>query len=200
MEFQKNNIYVYFMFNAETATLVLRSADLTANTTNAIGTADVYLLRLTWNNINLRTLLGSMYEKYDRFCLVPTQIQSVVASGSIGSTADDRNCLVFISGLPFTNNTYNVSTLTNTNVAFLNFVRFVAAQPLVSSSMGNNIMFTKNQELVNLTIFYQRINKNGAGNYDVVTTTAYPNMLFSFNIYGVDKTDRVFDTNGSRMF
>jgi hypothetical protein len=188
------------MYNAETATLVLRTADLTPNTTNAIGTADVYLLRMTWNNINLRTLLGSMYEKYDRFCLVPTQIQSVVAGGAIGSTADDRNCLVYISGLPFTNNTYNVSTLTNQNFAFLNFVRFVTGNPVIASSMGNNVMFTKNQELVNLTIFYQRINKNAGGNYDVVTTSAYPNMLFSFNIYGVDKTDRIVDSNGSRLF
>jgi hypothetical protein len=188
------------MFNAETSTLVLRSADLTPNTTNAIGTADVYLLRMTWNNINLRTLLGSMYEKYDRFCLVPTQIQSVTAGGSIGSTPDDRNCLVFISGLPFTNNTYNVSTLTNTNVAFLNFVRFATSNAVTASSNGNNLLFTKNQELVNLTIFYQRINKNAGGNYDVVTTTAYPNMLFAFNIYGVTKEDRVVDLNGSRMF
>jgi hypothetical protein len=188
------------MFNAETATLVLRSADLTPNTTNAIGTADVYLLRMTWNNINLRTLLGSMYEKYDRFCLVPTQMQSVVAGASIGSTADDRNCLVFISGLPFTNNTYNVSTLTNQNYAFLNFLRFVQGNPVVSSTTPNSLLFTKNQELVNLTIFYQRINKNAGGNYDVVTTTAYPNMLFSFNVYGVTKEDRVDDLNGSRMF
>jgi hypothetical protein len=188
------------MFNAETATLVLRTADLTANTTNAIGSADVYLTRFTWNNINLRTLLGTMYEKYDRFCLVSTQIQSVVAGGSIGSTADDRNIMVFVSGLPFSNNTYNVSTLTNQNSAFLNFIRFVTSNPVISSTTGNNLMFTKNQELVNLTIFYQRINKNAGGNYDIVTTAAYPNMLFSFNIYGVSKEDRVFDSNGSRMF
>jgi hypothetical protein len=188
------------MFNAETATLVLRTADLTANTTNAIGTADTYLLNFTWNNINLRTLLGSMYEKYDRFCLVPTQIQSITASASIGSTADDRNCLVFISGLPFTNNTYNVSTLTNQNYAFLNFVRFKTSDSVNASSNGNNLLFRKNQELVNLNIFYQRINKNAGGNYDVVTTTAFPHMLFSFNIYGVDKTDRVPENNGSRMF
>jgi hypothetical protein len=188
------------MFNAETATLVLRTADLTPNTTNAIGTADTFLLNFTWNNINLRTLLGSMYEKYDRFCLVPTQIQSVTAGGAIGSTGDDLNCLVFISGLPFTNNTYNVSTLTNQNYAFLNFLRFIRGNAVTASSNGNNLVFTKNQELANLNIFYQRINKNVGGTYDVGTTTAYPNMLFSFNIYGVDKTDRVPDSNGSRLF
>ena len=188
------------MFNAETAKLVLRTADLTPNTTNAIGTADTFLLDFTWNNINLRTLLGSMYEKYDRFCLVPTQIQSVTAGGSIGSTADDRNCLVYISGLPFSQNTYNVSTLTNTNYAFLNFVRFLTSNAVTASSNGNNLLFTKNQELVNLNIFYERINKNAGGNYDVVTTSAFPNMLFAFNIYGVTKQDRIVDNNGSRIF
>jgi len=59
------------MFNAESATLILRSNDLTLGATNAVGTADTFLLNMTWNNINLRTLLGSMYEKYDRFVLVP---------------------------------------------------------------------------------------------------------------------------------
>ena len=188
------------MFNAESATLVLRTADLTANTTNAVGTADAFFLNMTWNNINLRTLLGSMYEKYDRFVLVPTQIQSANGSGAFGTTPDDRSCLIFVRGLPFTNNTYNVSTLTNQNYAFVNFLRFNLNATATQQSNGNILMFTKNQELVNLNIFYQRINKNANGNYDVITTTTFPQMLFAFNIFGVNKTDRVYDLNTSRIF
>ena len=106
------------MFNAESASIVLRSADLTAGSTNAIGSADTFLTNFTWNNINLRTLLGSMYEKYDRFVLVPTQVQSAQGSASFGTTADDRNCLLFIRGLPFTNNTYNI----NNSMIYINFI------------------------------------------------------------------------------
>ena len=188
------------MFNAETATLVLRSADLTAGSTNAVGTADTFLTNMTWNNINLRTLLGPMYEKYDRFVLVPTQIQSANGAASYGGTADDRNCLIFIRGLPFTNNTYNVSTLTNQNYAFIHFLRFNTGATATQQSNGNILLFSKNQELVNLNIFYQRINKNANGNYDVVTTVAFPHMLFGFNIFGVSETDRIPENNGSRIF
>jgi hypothetical protein len=188
------------MFNAESATLILRSNDLTPGTTNAVGTADTFLLNMTWNNINLRTLLGSMYEKYDRFVLVPTQIQSANGAGAFGGTADDRNCLIFVSGMPFSNNTYNVSTLTNQNYAFVNFIRFVTSGTAVQQSNGNILLFTKNQELVNLNIFYQRINKNANGNYDVVTTIAFPHMLFAFNIFGVSDNIEIPNINGSRMF
>lgn len=188
------------MFNAESATLILRSNDLTANTTNAVGTADAFFTNMTWNNINLRTLLGTMYEKYDRFVLVPTQIQSANGSAAFGTTADDRNCLIFVRGMPFTNNTYNVSTLTNQNYAFVNFIRFVTNGTAIQQSNGNILLFSKNQELVNLNIFYQRINKNANSTYDVVTTTTFPQMLFAFNIFGVSDNIEIPNINGSRIF
>jgi hypothetical protein len=190
------------MFNAECATLVLRTADLPANSSNAVGSTNQYITNMTWNNINLRTLLGSMYEKYDRFALVPTQIQSITAFSGVGTTGDDRNIMIFISGLPFINNTYNVSTLTNQNSAFINFIKFLTSNTASASTTPNILLFSKNQELVNLNIYYQRINKNGntPPTYDPVTTAAFPQMLFAFNIYGIEKTDRIPDSNGSRIF
>jgi hypothetical protein len=204
------------MFNAECASLVLRSADLPVDTqlgelsSNAVGSTDNFLSSMTWNNINLRTLLGSMYEKYDTFALVPTQIQSINAGTSPGSTAEDRNLLVFVSGLPFINNTYDMTTLTNKNAACINFIRVVASSTTVTSSNPIVTLFSKNQELVNLNISYQRITKNTGGNYKPQSTYTgtqppyvannYPHTIFCFNIYGVDKTDRVVENNGSRIF
>jgi hypothetical protein len=189
------------MFNAECATLVLRTADLPANSSNAVGSTNQYITNMTWNNINLRTLLGSMYEKYDRFALVPTQIQSITAFSGVGTTGDDRNIMIFISGLPFINNTYNVSTLTNQNSAFINFIKFLTSNTASASTTPNILLFSKNQELVNLNIFYQRINKSLVTNtYNPDTIAQYPQMLFAFNIYGIDKTDRIPDSNGSRIF
>ena len=43
------------MFNAESASLILKTSDLTAGTTNQIGSADTYLTNMTWNNINLNS-------------------------------------------------------------------------------------------------------------------------------------------------
>ena len=54
------------MYNEESASLVLRTSDL-PNGTNNIGSSDQFYTNMTWSNISLRTLLGSMYEKYDKF-------------------------------------------------------------------------------------------------------------------------------------
>ena len=186
----------------ESASLVLKTSDLTAGTTNQIGSADTYMTNMTWNNINLRTILGAMYDKYDKFSLVPVFMQSVTGSASFGTNAEDRIVTLNISGLPFTNNTYNSSTLTNSTSSVLNIVKFLtnSTTSTTSYNYGNILTFTKNQELVNLNIFYQRINKNGNGNYSILTTSAFPDCIFTFNIYGIDKHDRVVDLNSSRMF
>ena len=57
-----------------------------------------------------------------------------------------------------------------------------------SSTNGGTILtFGKYQELVDLNIFYSRITKNTAGNYQTQTATPYSHMVFSFNIYGIPK-------------
>ena len=40
-------------------------------TTNAYGTSNAMNTSFTWTNINLRTLLGDMFDKYDRYLLYP---------------------------------------------------------------------------------------------------------------------------------
>ena len=54
---------------SETASLLLKSSELTFGSTTNIGTADTNGTTLTWNNINLRVLLGDLYDKFDRFNL-----------------------------------------------------------------------------------------------------------------------------------
>jgi hypothetical protein len=71
----------------------------------------------------------------------------------------------------------------------------------INNSTGGTVLtFTKNQELVNLNISYQRTNLNGNGNYNIITTAAFPHVVFIFNIYGITKSDRVGDLNSSRIF
>ena len=51
---------------------------------------------ITWKNINLRTCLGELYYKYHRFNLKLTAFQH----RSAGSETD-TNCIIYMSGLPF---------------------------------------------------------------------------------------------------
>jgi hypothetical protein len=187
------------MYNEESASLVLRSSDL-PNGTNNIGSSDQYYTNMTWSNINLRTLLGNMYDKYDRFALVPVAYLSTVGDGTFGTANDDRIVTINIAGLPFTNNNYSTSSKTNQVSSTFFLARFVQNTYITGSTGGSVLTFMKNQELVNLNIFYQRVNINGNGNYNVSTTTAFPHMVFTFNIYGITKSDRVEDLNSSRLF
>ena len=123
-----------------------------------------------------------------------------VGDGTFGAANDDRIVTINISGLPFTNNVYNSSSKTNQGSSTFYVARFIQNTYITASTGGSILTFTKNQELVNLNIFYQRVNVNGAGNYNIKTTTAYPQMVFTFNIFGISKTDRVVDLNSSRMF
>ena len=54
----------------EITCFVLKTNVLPTNgTTNAYGTGNSTLSSFTWTNINLRTLLGDMFDKYDSFML-----------------------------------------------------------------------------------------------------------------------------------
>ena len=53
------------------ACLILKTNVLPMDgTTNAYGTSNSINTIFTWTNINLRTLLGDMFDKYDRFLLL----------------------------------------------------------------------------------------------------------------------------------
>jgi hypothetical protein len=187
------------MYNEECATLVLRSGDL-INGSNSVGTSDARFTNMTWSNINLRTLLGNMYDKYDRFALVPISFQTI-QGGNFGAGNDDRCISINIAGLPFTNNNYNASTKTNQNSAIIYVTRFIANNSSNSILHGTVLNFTKNQDIADINIFYQRIIPDGNNSFAISNSaTPFPHIIFTFNIYGVQKTERVPDLNSSRMF
>ena len=188
------------MYNEESASLILRTGDLPQNSSNNVGSADLYYTNMTWNNINLRSLLGEMYDKYDKFNLVPVVFTTGQGTTSFGTNEDDRIFQIYISGLPFTNNVYDTNLKSNTNLAICNTMKFVRSQT-VTINGGVALTFTKNQELVNINIFYKRVSPSGTPpNYNVVSTAGFPHVSFLFKIYGIKKTERVEDLNSSRIF
>ena len=193
--------------NQQSATLVLQSADLTVNATTNAGVCDASKTNFTWSNLNLRTLLGDLYDKYDMFALVPLRIHvgnTGPTTGAFGATEYDRVLTVNIAGLPFTNNVYDTALKTNSNhITFQTLHINNTANTNSTVNGGSVLTFTKNQELVNLNIYYKRITKNGnlPPNYDIIDgTAAFPDAVFIFNIYPIEKKDRIPDLNTSRIF
>jgi hypothetical protein len=191
------------MANIESATLILRSGDLIPDQTNKYGTCDEYILNMTWNNINLRTILGPLYDKYDLFNICLSNVSHSTVDVQFGTTADDLLVQICMTGLPFVNQTYSVPDCCNTSVAVAGIFQFLPnAINTVNYNHSHSLTFSKQQDQVNLNIYYQRIYPSqvgGAGplTYDVKAVNLFPDVIFKFKIYGVDKTEH---NNGGRIF
>ena len=189
------------MSNLEKATLILRTCEATVN--NALYTS------FTWSNIDLRTLLGDMYYKYDRFNLnlvnitSTTQIYAFTASNTpnnamyLYSFPDQAICLVNITGLPWVNQGYNPALLHNTNVAVAGtFVVPTTQFTNTSTNYGKTyLIFEKNQDVSNITIYSTIVETNTAPLSP--PGFPFPGFAFLFNIFGIPKDPE--NQNGSRL-
>jgi hypothetical protein len=164
------------------------NASLVLSTTTSSNNAN--RTSFTWNNIDLRMLLGDMYNKYDRFnlCL------NTIASGLAGQAATtffsaqvDAQVLVRVSGLPWINNGYNITATSanNTGNTVIASFLFVNNSQQTQYFYGSNMaVFGKNSDIASITIDYIRV--SDLATPAVTNTYAFPHMAFIFDIFGVD--------------
>jgi len=184
--------------NIETSQLVLRTIDLEpANNANGQrGTINGSNFRMTWNNVNLRLLLGPMYEKYDLFNLVlKTVSMGNIGGAKVGANLDSNNVLLNISGLPFINQTYDVYGGIR-QIATLGTFQ-VASSTFTNKDYFDNVALTfgKSQDSCNITINYTKANDNAEPD---VSFLAFGDAVFIFSIIGIPKEEG--NKNGSRLF
>jgi hypothetical protein len=167
------------MDNIRHASLVLNSSYLVRNVdTNTDKTL------LTWKNINLRNLLGDMYEQFDYFNISLKAISMTSATG-IGSNADSFSINIRMSGLPWVNNSYTVKSGFNYQYCVIGTFRLISSA-VVSRLYDNNIFtFGKDSGTCNITIDFLKNSSNNAP--DGVYSAGFPNFLFMFDITGVPK-------------
>jgi hypothetical protein len=179
------------MSNLQIASLTLRSSDLTLNSATQYGTCDQYRLTQTWNNINLRLLLGDMYDRYDLFNICLNTITTSAPTAAYGNTADDRNVVMKLSGLPFINQTYSVKLGCNTAIcpiASFNFPTITTTAMSATQYFYSNNCYTfgKNQPTCNLTIQYGRVIDDAlplCNNQN----REFPSIVLLFDIVGIGK-------------
>ena len=194
------NVNVYSSFAVDIYSPVTDATYIKSN-----GTCNKFRTSFTWNSINLRTLLGDMYNEYELFNLCLNSITTSMPIDDITTCPDNLAVRVNMSGLPFINQTYDVGTGHNqisTDLGTFMFENSVASHQLY---YGTSIAtFGKNQEQCNITISYKRIldDKDPALDASVpysgidAIVSAYPQAVFIFDIVGVTKTDT---KNGSRI-
>jgi len=130
--FQKDKIYknpFNYLYQNELANFTLTTQILSAGATNAFGTMNSTFTTFNFTNVNMRRIIGTMWDKYDKFNLVCLNV-------GIGSTATvlsglQRFLFFQIQGLQFIN---CLSTTTSSSfsqsVAYTPIFRY----PTVSTS------------------------------------------------------------------
>ena len=185
--------------NVEKAKLVLSSC-CSAKYVNWANTS------FGWDSVNMRTILGDMYDKYDTFNLSLCSISTTSAptdcvyGGVSQGNYDGLYVLMNMSGLSFKNQTYNVKTGNMCpSIVLLPFT----LPALKNTSTKNNYTgyiytFEKSQDLCNINIWYSRISDgfavggiiNGGSTY-FPSAVPYPYTVFTFDIVGVEKTKKL---------
>lgn len=174
------------MIEKQIASLKLENYYLPTNTYTNIGGMNASKTTMTWSNINLRTVLGDMWDKYNYF-----NINLVEISTTISPTGAPTGALccqnIYLSGLPFINATYDAQTKLNLNKTIITTFNFglvnVATNKLYNGI--NYYTFRKEQEQCDITIFYNTIGTN------TLPVANFPNTTFIFNITGVEIDDNI---------
>ena len=196
----------------ETATLILSTFDIITSTLgstyynktvdNQYGTISNNKSTLTWKNINMRQVLGGMYDTYETFNIYLYQISQ---SGSAGTATTAKFSLVDvrISRLQFLNHTYNTISRNNTNSAYLTSYLLYTGSNTTSGAttpMFNpvTLTFSKSTECINLTID-MKCTKDQI--YPFITAnTCLGHFTFMFKFYGIPTRPQNIITNGLRLF
>jgi hypothetical protein len=98
-----------------------------------------------------------------------------------------------IGGLPFTNQTYNVTNKANGTLCTMSTFNFQISASIQQNFYGSGFMtFAKNQELVNINIQYTRLQDDLP--YSRTSAFTYPNTVFIFHIFGPKE-----DNHSSRL-
>jgi hypothetical protein len=182
----------------ENAGLVLRTIDIQLggggayraeliNADNDIGTIQSNAQYLVFKNINMRMVLGTLWDKYDMFniCL------RTVAVSTSGVAINGVSCSIWMSGLNWVNQTYSVKTKTLVNECCLGGNNYITTNTngSVNHFPANSAMFRKGKEITDLVIELKgstgavvvgddgRAEKNAAD---------FGHQQYIFDIYGVD--------------
>ena len=160
-------------------------------------------------NVNMRRVLGEMYDKYETFNIYLYQIVQSSAFSSLPPSTNNQLLVdVRIKGLQFLNNTYNVKSSNNTNLAYLSpfVLNNVASDgigkitPLYNPTI---LTFGKNAACVDITIDMKSANIQEYPTIVQPENQGPPNsfgtFIFMFKIYGSFIREKNIIINGSRM-
>ena len=156
--------------NLESATLVLRSINANVNVGN-------FNNDMTWNNIDIKTLLGSMWAKHKRFKLIMTAYGS---GPQAGITDINRFVNVNMEGFRWVTSSYDTSISANRSRAVVGTAEYATTGRTINYVNEGGFIFDNQQTNINIRIFLTRITD------DTIQATQYSPSICCFSIYGLD--------------
>lgn len=156
--------------NLESSTLVLRSINANVNVGG-------FNNDMTWQNINLKSLLGSMYGKYRRFKLILTAF----AGGPASVNTINGIVNFYMEGLRWYQSSYDTSINANRTRALVGTGEFSTTGRTINYVTEAGYMFDTQQLNADIRIFITRVSD------DTIQATQYSPSIFVFSIYGVDE-------------
>lgn len=163
--------------NLESANLILRTSSVAVgsdkNTDRTI---------VTWRNINMKVVLGTLYNKYNRFKICFTSYGN--ANTSAIANVSDRILNVNMRGFNWTNRAYDGTTSSNDNSVIMGAATFVTLNGFSLNFTGEiGWMFEKPpSDNVDLTIFINRVSDG-----TIPAGINYGESVFCFSIYGIEE-------------
>jgi len=171
--------YIKPIYKIEKATLCLNPFFLTTTQTN-LGIRNAAYTQFTINNIDLRSVCRSMWDKYKKFNIF---LSTTVSTN--GSSNANNGCFnLQIEGLDFINQTAYITTSAQTQVATLGPVFIGIGAPLVSGNQCAYLTtFYKTADVVSLTFTASEIAPT-----PIFTNTPLENM-YIFTLVGVPEDE-----------
>ena len=174
-------------FNTPKVNFTLKTSDISTSDvvgdyplSNSIGSINQYRTSITWNAVNIKNILGSLYDQHELFNLEIRSVGSPIPPTLFGITDNDRMLTIKMAGLDWVFNTYDTIYGHQTSEAIIGNRRFN------SQTAPNNIII--NQRLI--TTFRKCITANITINlyniFDIPPEmnagTIFPQQIFVFKI------------------
>ena len=165
--FQKDKIYknpFNYLYQNELANFTLTTQILSAGATNAFGTMNSAFTTFTFTNVNMRRIIGTMWDKYDKFNLVCLN----VGVGSTATTLSSNQRFMFfqIQGLQFINCLSTTTTSSfSQSVAYTPIFRYISASTADSDTFAvpDSLISFRKPESENVDLAFQLFSINNGG-------------------------------------
>ena len=174
------------MQTVECATFHLNTTDIdlqsVGNVNNQYGSVNQFRNDFTWYNVSFKTILGDMFEKYDKFNI---KLSSIMY-GSIAAPSAAPGALLLkvnLGGLPFSNCTYDTITNSNSSNCIVGSYTLAVNGTQMYYNDDNVFCVEKPSATCNVRIYLTTLG-DAVPNWN----TMGPQVDFYFRIYVVKKT------------